>query len=242
MLLGIETSSLVSSVAVADKGRLLGELTVQAGLTHSEQLVPHLDILLKTAGVNKADIEGIVVTIGPGSFTGLRIGLSTAKAMAYAWQKPLIGVKTTEALAYNAVGDSRLLAVWLDAQKNNVYEALYRFDGDTLEVLQNPTVKNCEEALHALGKREEEVLFMGEAALLYREQIEQSPYSFTIAKNTMIIPRAGSLLLAAEPYWERGEVSDAMNVVPYYIRRSEAEVLWEKKQEALYGGKTGSSK
>ena len=81
MWLGIETSSLVSSVALMDEHNLIGELTIQAGLTHSEQLVPHIDMLLRASQVERNELKGIVVSIGPGSFTGLRIGMGTAKAM-----------------------------------------------------------------------------------------------------------------------------------------------------------------
>ena len=83
MWLGIETSSLVSSVALMDEHNLIGELTIQAGLTHSEQLIPHIDMLLRASQVKKNELKGIIVSIGPGSFTGLRIGMGTAKAIAY---------------------------------------------------------------------------------------------------------------------------------------------------------------
>ena len=101
MWLGIETSSLVSSVALMDEHNLIGELTIQAGLTHSEQLIPHIDMLLRASQVKKNELKGIIVSIGPGSFTGLRIGMGTAKAMAYALQIPLYGVMTMDSLARN---------------------------------------------------------------------------------------------------------------------------------------------
>ena len=101
MWLGIETSSLVSSVALMDETNLIGELTIQAGLTHSEQLIPHIDMLLRASQVKKNELKGIIVSIGPGSFTGLRIGMGTAKAMAYALQIPLYGVMTMDSLAHN---------------------------------------------------------------------------------------------------------------------------------------------
>ena len=94
MWLGIETSSVVSSIAVMNESQLLGEITIQAGLTHSEQLVPHIQSLLEMTRVEKSDLKGIVVASGPGSFTGLRIGMGTAKAMAYALHIPLYGVMT----------------------------------------------------------------------------------------------------------------------------------------------------
>ena len=96
MLLAIDTSSLVLSCALAEKDRLVAEWTVQKRLTHSEQLIPHLDAMMKEAGVSKEDITAIAVSIGPGSFTGLRIGLATAKMAAYIWKVPIVGVDTLE--------------------------------------------------------------------------------------------------------------------------------------------------
>ena len=99
MLLAIDTSSLVLSCALAEKDRLVAEWTVQKRLTHSEQLIPHLDAMMKEAGVSKKDITAIAVSIGPGSFTGLRIGLATAKMAAYIWKVPIVGVDTLESLS-----------------------------------------------------------------------------------------------------------------------------------------------
>ena len=153
MYLGIETSSAVSSVAVMDEQRFIGELTVQAGLTHSEQLVPHIDLLLKQSGVAKTALKGITVSIGPGSFTGLRIGMGTAKALAYALNIPLMGVMTMDGLAHNFWQFSGVLAVMVDAQKKNVYEGRYRWAAGQLVCEQAPTVKTRDEALKALGSK-----------------------------------------------------------------------------------------
>ena len=140
MWLGIETSSLVSSLALLEGDTLLGELTMQAGLTHSEQLVPHIELLLDQAQVDKSDLTGIVVAIGPGSFTGLRIGMGTAKAMAYALHIPLYGAMTMDGMAYNVPYTDRLISVLIDAQKKNVYEAHYRWEGNQLLRIQDPIV------------------------------------------------------------------------------------------------------
>ena len=104
MLLAIDTSSFVLSCALAEKDKLVAEWTVQKRLTHSEQLIPHMDEILKDAGVDQKEITAIAAAKGPGSFTGLRIGLATAKTAAYIWKVPLIGVDTLEALVWNLVG------------------------------------------------------------------------------------------------------------------------------------------
>lgn len=124
MWLGIETSSLVSSVALMDEHNLIGELTIQAGLTHSEQLIPHIDMLLRASQVKKNELKGIIVSSGPGSFTGLRIGMGTAKAMAYALQIPLYGVMTMDSLARN-VHIQIVQFVLLSMHRKSMYMLVY---------------------------------------------------------------------------------------------------------------------
>jgi len=141
MWLGIETSSVVSSVAVMNESQLLGEITIQAGLTHSEQLVPHIQSLLEMTRVEKSDLKGIVVASGPGSFTGLRIGMGTAKAMAYALHIPLYGVMTMDGLARNIPYTTDTICTVIDAQKKHVYAALYTYDGEHLQVKEEPFVE-----------------------------------------------------------------------------------------------------
>ena len=121
MLLAIDTSSFVLSCALAEKDKLVAEWTVQKRLTHSEQLIPHMDEILKDAGVDQKEITAIAAAKGPGSFTGLRIGLATAKTAAYIWKVPLIGVDTLEALVWNLVGARAFILPLLDAQRGNVY-------------------------------------------------------------------------------------------------------------------------
>lgn len=235
MNLAIETSGLVSSVAVGNGNILKGELTIQGGLTHSEQLVPHISEVLQRSGVAKQDLTAIVVSVGPGSFTGLRIGLATAKAMAYGLQIPLVGVTTMEGLAYNAMYVERLVAVLLDAQKRNVYAALYRMKGTQLQEVVATHVDSLQNVLEDIKKYNEPVLFMGDGAGLAIEEISAYDESFAIAPATMVIPRAGALLMAAQSRIEQGKFDDPMTAVPLYLRRSEAEVLWEKRKGLTKG-------
>lgn len=229
MYLGIETSSVVSSVALMKAGKLLGELTVQAGLMHSEQLVPHIENLLTQARANKKELSGIAVSIGPGSFTGLRIGLGTAKAMAYGLGIPLVEVMTMEGLAYNLPYCSHLLSVMIDAQKKNVYEGRYRFAGERLICVQEPKVIARTAALEELKALGEPVVFLGDGAIMGQREISEVSPDFTLAPMGAQIPRAGAVLQAALPYIAAGQTVNPMEAVPYYIRRSEAEELWEKR-------------
>lgn len=228
MYLSIEASSLVSSVAVGTKDKLVGEITMQASLTHSEQLLVHIDRLLTMAEVDKKQLKGIVVSIGPGSFTGLRIGLGTAKAMAYGLGIPIVGIMTMEAMAYNVEGRKERIVIFIDAQKNNVYEAIYQWNDGTLHCLQEPTVKYIEDALEELSQSEEQTVFLGDGALLEKEAIEAYEM-FHLASPATLIPRSASLLQAGVKRFENDDVDQVMTLVPFYMRRSEAEVLWDKR-------------
>lgn len=233
MYLGIETSSAVSSVALMTEDKLVGELTIQAGLTHSEQLVPHIELLMKQCSVTKDAIQGIAVSIGPGSFTGLRIGLGTAKALAYAWQVPLLGIMTMEVLAHNFWQANGLLAVMIDAQKKNVYEGLYRWQEEHLQCIQEPTVKVRTEALAELAKRNEMVTLVGDGITKVASTISEYGSQLLLGPLSLRIPRASSLLLAALPRFLEGAPDEANTIAPYYIRRSEAEVVWDAKHPEL---------
>ena len=231
MWLGIETSSLVSSVALMDETNLIGELTIQAGLTHSEQLIPHIDMLLRASQVKKNELKGIIVSIGPGSFTGLRIGMGTAKAMAYALQIPLYGVMTMDSLAHNVSYTNRTICTVIDAQKKHVYAGLYRYENNELVCKEEPFVIAASDLLEKFRETKEEVLFLGDGIKRIEKLLDENDTNLTILDISQRIPKASSLLLAGRDLVIREEICDPMDMVPYYIRRSEAEVLWEERHK-----------
>ena len=231
MWLGIETSSLVSSVALMDEHNLIGELTIQAGLTHSEQLVPHIDMLLRASQVERNELKGIVVSIGPGSFTGLRIGMGTAKAMAYALQIPLYGVMTMDSLAHNVSYTDHTICTVIDAQKKHVYAGIYQYEDHELVCKEEPFVIPVSDLLDRFRANDDKVLFLGDGIKRIEKLLEEKDTNLTILDISQRIPKASSLLLAGRKLIDTNEVSDPMDMVPYYIRRSEAEVLWEERHK-----------
>ena len=226
MLLAIDTSSFVLSCALAEEDKLVSEWTVQRKLTHSEQLVPHMDAMLKEAGVEKKDITAIAVAKGPGSFTGLRIGLATAKTASYLWKVPLIGVNTLEALAYNMAGAQAFILPLEDAQRGNVYAALYgAFD----EIWEEAPAEAAplEEVLEAAVRHGGPVIAVGESADTYKKEIFSAGIQIAPSQNSCC--PASSVAMAGWYHMKKGETDDPLTLLPNYIRRSEAEVLWEKK-------------
>lgn len=226
MLLAIDTSSLVLSCALAEEDRLIAEWTVQKRLTHSEQLIPHMDEMIKEAGVSKKDITAVAVSIGPGSFTGLRIGLATAKMLSYIWKVPLAGVDTLEALAWNMAGAQAFILPLLDAQRGNVYAALYgAFDEMWQEEKEEaaPIDQVIEAALTHGGP----VIAVGECADKYKDKLVSA--GIKLAPSHSRLARAGSVAMAGLKKIREGKTDSPLSILPNYIRRSEAEVLWEKQ-------------
>ena len=204
---------------------------MQGALTHSETLMPHIETALAMARVKKDELDGIAVSIGPGSFTGLRIGLASAKMMAYALHIPLIAVPTLEALAHHCVCEGVRLVPVMDAQKGYVYaqEFSWRADGDTLTLHEESSlaILPLTEVIPGLSKTEQPVLLLGDA--MQRKVDVELPVNVRLAPIHARMPRAACVGLSALTRLARGETDDPVTAVPLYLRRSEAEVLWEKR-------------
>ena len=233
-ILSIDTSSQVSSVAVLSAERIAAEISMQGALTHSETLMPHIETALRMARVEKSELEGIAVSIGPGSFTGLRIGLASAKMMAYALHIPLIAVPTLEALAHHYICEGVRLVPMMDAQKGNVYaqEFMWRADGDALilQEIRSLAILPLTEVIAGLENAEQPVILLGDA--MQKKTTLALPANVRLAPIHARMPRAACVGLAALTRLARGELDDPVTAAPLYLRRSEAEVLWEKRHGA----------
>lgn len=228
-ILAIDTATQVSSVAVASADKLAAELTMQAKLTHSETLMPHIKEVLRMANVRKEQLEGIAVSIGPGSFTGLRIGLAAAKAMAYALDLPIVGVSTLKALAYHYPVPGLRIVSLLDAQKGNAYRESYEWEKETLTVVNPVEVLPIAELLAECAESGRETVVLGDiAARRIRGKVDL-PANVSVAPAHLVMPRAACVAMLGLQELAAGHTDNVMNMEPVYIRRSEAEVLWEKR-------------
>ena len=211
-ILAIDTASSVSSVAVASEGKLQAEVTVEAGRTHSETLLSHIEGALSFAGVERSALRGVAVGIGPGSFTGLRIGLATLAALALAVPVP----------------DVHTLAL-MDAQKGNAYAGLYEWRDGSLHEVRPVRVAPLAEAIAEAAELGKPVLLTGELVLKKRARLENLPENVTLAPAHLLTARASHAAWLGLARLAAGECDDPMTLEPFYIRRSEAEVLWEKR-------------
>ena len=225
-ILALDSSGIVASVAVVEDDTLLAEYTVNYKKTHSQTLLPMLDELKKAIQLDLTSIDAIAVAAGPGSFTGLRIGSATAKGLGLALGKPLIGVPTVEALAYNLYDTDRdtVICPIMDARRNQVYTGIYTFEEHQLKALKNQDAVPMEELIEELNRLQKSVIFLGDGVPVYKNRIQEMctvPYSFAPAHLNR--QRAGAVAALAEIYYKEGKIQSAGEHQPDYLRVSQAE-------------------
>ena len=220
-ILGIDTSSSSLSVAVMDDDLLKGEFTLNHKLTHSEQMMPLLDSLLSQLELKMSDIDLIGVSVGPGSFTGIRIGVAAANAMAMALDIPVVGISSLEAMAYTAGETAYTIVSTFDAQRDRFYFNAYRFENSELKALEAEDVLEKEDLIKKLESYDK-VLLLGDAVFIN----EELPLNVKKAKRAVRYVRASSVCELAHRDYLLGKTGFA---VPVYLRKSQAEIQFEER-------------
>jgi tRNA threonylcarbamoyladenosine biosynthesis protein TsaB len=229
-LLAIDTSTKVAGVALMEDGRLVCETNLVSGLTHSERLMPIVDCCLRLARWKPEDIDVLAVVSGPGSFTGVRIGVATVKGMAEALGKPVVAVNTLETLAASCAGFSGVVAPILDARRGQVYCAAYDMepDGDGVPLpreLAPPDAMLLSEFLEKEPiAQSASVLFCGDGVPVHRALLQSLLGDRArFAPPHLLLQRAGAAAVLAWRKAEAGQTMDAALLLPLYLRKSQAE-------------------
>ena len=191
--------------------------------------MPQIERLFLLAGVLPAEVDGLAVSIGPGSFTGLRIGLTTAKTLAYAWGKKIVGVPTLEALAYGCPCASGWVSAMLDAQKGRVYQALYRWQAGELKEEWPVRIVAADQSFSELLELTGPVMVVGESVREYAELVAAANGRIIAAPEQSLMPRAAAVGMLAFSRWQLGLAIPPGELNPLYVRRAEAEELWERR-------------
>ena len=223
-ILAVDSSGLVASVAIVEDDNLIAEYTVNYKKTHSQTLLPMLDEIVRMTETDLNSIDAIAVAKGPGSFTGLRIGAATVKGLAFALDKPIIGVPTVEGLAMNLYDTRALICPIMDARRNQVYTGLYRFQNHALQVVKDQIPIAVEELIETLNQIGEEVVFLGDGVPVYEDVIQKKmevPFSFAPAHVNK--QRASAIAIRAFDYVKSGLYENADDFAPEYLRLSQAE-------------------
>ncbi|GAB4344225.1 MAG: tRNA (adenosine(37)-N6)-threonylcarbamoyltransferase complex dimerization subunit type 1 TsaB [Desulfobulbaceae bacterium] len=233
LILGIETASTCGSVSLSrgtgENFRLLTETMISPPVSHSRRLLGSLQWVMDSAGIDWAELDGVAVSIGPGSFTGLRIGLAAAKGVVMAAGKPLVGVPTLSALALTCAGTAagRLTGALLDARKKEVYAAFHRFSEEGMPVEQGGPMVIAPEKIPAMA--DEPVLLAGPGVSAYREVFEGHEH-LALLPDHLGLPRASLVAMLGSRMLARGETMDPVTAAPLYVRASEAELNLRAKK------------
>ena len=238
LILSLDTSSSAVSVAVLDKENVLAFQEQVMDRGQGEALVPMIAQVLEQAQKTPSDITGVAVAVGPGSFTGLRIGSATAKGLGQALNKPLIGIPTVDGLAMNMYGTDKVICPLMDARRNQTYTGLYEFvrkdKSFELAVLKEQCAVALEEIIDSVNQLGREVIFLGDGVPVFKTQLEEKvtvPYSFAPASCNR--QRAAAIGVLAFSYAKEGKLEAAEAHMPDYLRLSQAER--ERKEELERG-------
>src|SRR6266536_4746042 len=231
-VLGIDTATPVTSVAVGSQKGTLASIAVRNDRAHAELLVPMVHQVLERAGVQGAELGGIAVGTGPGLFTGLRVGVSSAKAMAQAWRLPMVPVSSLDVLAFACRHAGRAVCAAIDGRRGELFTATYRPAPPGVERLGDYRVMRPEELAAGLRALGEPVLVCGDGALRYADVLTGTGGAVELAGPERAVPSADSLVQFALPRLERGSTTEPLEVRPIYLRRPDVDPGIERRLAA----------
>jgi len=226
LILGIETATERVSVAVGGHEGVIGLFEVTKGRRHVETLVPAIDFTLRQADIDLGEISVVAVDVGPGLFTGMRVGLAAAKATAQALRVPMIGISSLDLLAFPNRHTDRVVVPVIDARKGEVFYAMYRQVPGGVQQVAEPTVGPVEELVADLLARSQEVLLVGDGALRYRDEILDG-YHCEIGGDPH--PSAGPLVGLAHARALREDWVNPREIEPVYLRAPDARINWSTR-------------
>lgn len=218
-IFAIDTSAKSASAAVVENGVIKGEFFINTMLTHSETLMPMTDAVLSATRLSLEDIDCFAVNTGPGSFTGLRIGIAAVKGMAYALDKPCAAVSTLESMAYNLGAPDTIVCAVMDARCDQVYNALFDVSGDTPVRLCDDRALTIDELEGELKTLDKKVVLVGDGANLCYSKMS----GVELAAENVRFQRASSTALAAEKLIKEGLTVTAEKLMPQYLRLPQAQ-------------------
>ena len=232
LILAFETSAKAGSAALMDDKKLLGESYQNTGLTHSQTLMTMAQDLLKSCGHSPQDVTAVAVAAGPGSFTGIRIGVAAAKGYAWGAELPCYGVSTLEAMALQMGVWNGYICPVMDARRSQVYNALFRVECGKCTRIREDRAISLADLGAELQNLSEPIFLVGDGSILCYNTLSESVPSLVLPQEHRMHQRASGVALAAREMILRGEPADAAALTPNYLRLSQAErERMEKEQQ-----------
>jgi tRNA threonylcarbamoyladenosine biosynthesis protein TsaB len=231
LLLGIETSTPQASVAIGSEQGVIAGAVVSRGPTYNEFLLPAIRFCLDEVGLSFQNLGGIAVSLGPGLYTGMRVGVATGKALAQALSVPIVGMASLDILAFGVRYADKTICAVLDARRDEVFHAFYRSSPGGLQRMSEYRVEKPEHLAVGIGARPEEVLMVGNGALLYRKIFEELGSTVEFGTMSNAFPNASALVDLALPRMFREDFDVLDEVRPLYLRTSARRIDWERIRE-----------
>ncbi|EJO5348067.1 tRNA (adenosine(37)-N6)-threonylcarbamoyltransferase complex dimerization subunit type 1 TsaB [Clostridium botulinum] len=228
-ILSIDSATECASCSVLDEHKLYGEINFNYKKQHSTILVNMINTLLKNINCDISSIDGFVVSKGPGSFTGLRIGAATVKGLSQGTKKPFVSVSSLDSLAFNLAFTDGIICPILDALRGNVYTSLYKFENHKLKKLTDYKVISIEDLINILKSKNEPITFVGDGTFKFKETILSNMKNVRFAPTHLNLSRSSSLGELGLNLLQEGFKDDIYTFAPLYIRKSQAEREYEKK-------------
>ena len=230
-ILALETSAKAVSAAITEDGRILASGYQDTGLTHSRTLMPIVEHLLHNTGLTIPEMDAVAVAAGPGSFTGIRIGVSAAKGLAFAADKPAVGVSTLAAMARNVSFAGGLAVCAMDARRNQIYNALFDMDVEQPRRLTPDRAVSLEELAEELRNDPRPKTVVGDGAHLCAAYLEEHGIPCRPAPPHLVMQCAASVALEAERIAAEGGLVTAQELAPVYLRPPQAVRLRERQNQ-----------
>lgn len=232
LTLAVDTSGLTASCAVVEDKKVVAELSTQHGKTHSQKILPMLKAVLTLLGKSFKDVDLFAAAIGPGSFTGLRIGVVTIKGLAYSLKKPVCGIPTLDSLAFSIPDFKGIISPMLDARNSQVFTAFYRKNNNELDKLTPDLGIHIEEWISYAGKYNEDIMILGDGVPLHSDRLFNELGNIIMnADQSMAYPRASATALLAEEAYHNNKAVSAFELEPLYLRKSQAERMKDIKEK-----------
>jgi len=228
LILGITTSTTQVGCAIGGHEGILGAIHSSRGRRHAETLTPAIEFLCRQTRVELSDIGAVAVDLGPGMFTGLRVGIASGKALSHARRLPMIGVSSLDLLAFPLRHSNRRIVCAIDAGRGELFHASYRQSPGGVQRLTNPEVATPDDLASELLATNEELLLVGDGAIRYREVLDVVT-RIELADPGMAYPQAGSLVQLAHARALREEFVSPSELTPMYLRKPDAEINWQTR-------------
>ncbi len=229
IILSVDSSSSTATCALVKEDKILGEINLNDKKEHSVILMDLIDSLLSRCNLTLDDVDGFAISEGPGSFTGLRIGMATIKGLAFGSNKPCLAISTLDTLAYNVINFNGIICPIMDALRGNVYTNLYKNNNGKLEAISEANCLSIEELVSILKEKNEPIIFLGDGLVKHKDYLLENLNNLSFAPLNSNYPKASSLGELALQLFNSGETQELNKIAPVYLRKSQAEREYEAR-------------